>query len=119
MAWSPPWNAPEVDPTMGHSLDFDGIKRADIYSFGLVVVSIVIGRDVFKHHSEFEDEAAIARCKSDGSMFNKMVKLVEEEDKQRSDSDFDLVTLRFLLGASLQQEPQSRNLGECITVLNE
>ena len=91
MAWSPPWNAPEVDPTMGHSLDFDGIKRADIYSFGLVVVSIVIGRDVFKHHSEFEDEAAIARCKSDGSMFNKMVKLVEEEDKQRSDSDFDLV----------------------------
>jgi len=119
MAWSPPWNAPEVDPTTGHSPDFDGIKRADIYSFGLVVVSVVIGRDVFKCHGEFEDEAAIKRYKSDGNMLSKMVKIVEEEDKQNPDSDFDLVTLRLLLGACLQLQPQSRDLEECIRILNE
>ena len=44
LGYTPPWNAPELtDETTSSSLTFRAMQAADVYSYGLVVLSIVLG----------------------------------------------------------------------------
>ena len=109
-AFTEQWCAPEVLMD-DHYLDFEGMIATDVYSFGLVMLSIFIGRSYYK---SFDDYTTLKR---EGRMFISAMGLVEWEDQQSHDSDFELDTIRALLRATIGQRSKQRTLSRCLRIL--
>ncbi|KAF6825145.1 hypothetical protein CPLU01_10433 [Colletotrichum plurivorum] len=88
-AFTPQWSAPEV--TKKTHMSFTQMKATDYYSLGLVIVSIMLGRPFYV---DIEDAESF---KEDGSILIKLVRLVEQEDRSKDNSDFEVGTIVRLL----------------------
>jgi serine/threonine protein kinase len=108
-AFTPQWSAPEV--LDDHHLDFEGMVATDVYSFGLVILSIVIGRSYYRVLKDFE------ALKKDDTMFERAMDLVEREDRQNHDSDFELDIILLLLRTTIKGNSSRRSLQRCIRIL--
>ncbi|KAF5582072.1 serine threonine kinase [Fusarium pseudoanthophilum] len=109
-AHTPQWCAPEV-LDYNHRLDFSGMKATDVYSFGLVVLSTILGRPYYQDLDTFEVS------KRDGSMFDKAILMIEKEDQECQDSDFEMDIIQQLLSNTLLMKPAERSLEKCISIL--
>ncbi|CAI4215793.1 unnamed protein product [Parascedosporium putredinis] len=81
-AFTPWWCAPEA--TSATNMTFAELKSTDYYSYGLVILSIMLGRPF---HLDIDD---VEKRKQDGSILDKAVQLLESEDKNNYDSDLDV-----------------------------
>lgn len=108
-AFTPQWSSPEV--LEDNDLTFEDMIATDVYSYGLVVLSVMIGRS---YHRDFEDFEA---SKRDDTMLDKAMDLIEREDRQNHDSDFELDTIRLLLRNALRRRASRRSLRRCMRVI--
>ena len=108
-AFTPEWSAPEV--LEDKDLTFEDMIATDVYSYGLVVLSVLIGRSYYK---DFDDFEAIKR---DDTMLEKAMALIEKEDRENHDSDFELDTIRLLLRNALRRKANRRSLRRCMRVI--
>ncbi|KAI0442783.1 hypothetical protein F4803DRAFT_349416 [Xylaria telfairii] len=113
-AFTPQWCAPELSPNESgpKSMGFHEMKLTDTYSYGLVVLSIMIDRPF---HQSVED---FTTPKSNGAMLSEAIKLVSKEDREKHDSDLDLATIELLMRRTIRLRPQHRNLEQCIKIMN-
>lgn len=108
-AFTPPWCAPEV--TQKAIMTFQEMVATDYYSYGLVVLSIMIGR---AFHTAFQ---VVESIKRDGSILERSVGLIQKEDKENNDSDLDTDVVKSLLRRTLQLDPKSRSLQHCVSII--
>ncbi|KAL8381042.1 hypothetical protein RB595_005369 [Gaeumannomyces hyphopodioides] len=126
-AWTPRWCAPEADgedenangeDEKAKDLTFDEMMATDVYSYGLVAASIVIGSSVFSgKFLGFKDAATIAKVKAEDQMVKRAMDVVIREDRMQLDSDFDLAVVNSLLGCCLRKVPSDRSLPGCLDAL--
>jgi len=119
-AWTPLWSAPEADPEIpgGDLMTFQDMMATDVYSFGLVAISITIGTSIFStKFLDFKDAASVMALKIQDTMVDRAMKVVIQEDRTQMDSDFDLGVIQSLLESSLRKVPSYRSLADCLTVL--
>ncbi|TQN64394.1 Receptor protein kinase-like protein [Colletotrichum shisoi] len=109
-AFTPQWSAPEV--TRMTSMTFQQMKATDYYSFGLVTLSIMLGR------AFYTDVQDIERCKQDGSILLALVGIVEKEDQDNDDSDLEVGTIARLLNKTVQLNPDARNLRGSMDIID-
>ena len=105
-AFTLPYSAPEATEDQ---LTFEDMKRTDVYSYGLVLMSLFVGRDCCAHRGDM-----LASLKRDDSMFDHAMQVVENEDREHEDSDLDLATLRSLFMNTIRGEAKKRNLSNCM-----
>lgn len=103
------YSAPEA--TRQH-LSFQDMTRTDVYSYGLVALSLFLGRN-FDHN--FENK--LQTYKEHDQLYTEAVSLMEREDQLQTDSDLNISTLRKLLFNSIRRDPGSRDLRKCIRTL--
>jgi serine/threonine protein kinase len=109
-ALTPQFSAPELEEQS--SFSFLDMKQTDVYSYGLVVLCVVMGRDCC---SDFG--SMLLSYKLDDSIIRRATRLLEREDRQNNDSDFDLTTLGVLFNSTLKRDSKQRDLQRCIKVL--
>ncbi|KAK8093790.1 ankyrin [Apiospora hydei] len=109
-AFTPQWCAPEILQE-NHRLSFEDMIATDVYSYGLVVLSIVLGRPYYRDLQDYES------LRRDGTMFERAMNLVENEDRASQDSDFELDTIRLLLSKTIQSRSSKRSLSRCLRIL--
>ncbi|KAK7948962.1 Serine/threonine-protein kinase ppk21 [Apiospora aurea] len=109
-AFTPQWCAPEILQEQ-HRLSFEGMIATDVYSYGLVVLSVVLGRPYYRDLPDFES------LKRDGIMFENAMNLVENEDRASQDSDFELDIIRLLLSKTIRSRSTGRSLSRCLRIL--
>jgi serine/threonine protein kinase len=109
-AFTPLFGAPELEEQS--SFSFQDMKQTDVYSYGLVVLCLVVGRNCC---SDFGSQ--LLSYKLDDSIVGRAMRLLEQEDRKHSDSDFDLATLRMLFNNTLKRDSKKRDLPRCIRVL--
>lgn len=107
--YTPQWTAPEV--ANGQNFSFEDMIATDVYSYGLVLLSVMLGRS---YHRDLEDVEVLKR---NDAMFDEAMKLIEKEDRQNHDSDFELDILQPVLLQTLKHSPQKRNLRRCMRIL--
>lgn len=108
-AFTPQWSAPEV--TKKTHMTFTQMKATDYYSFGLVTLSIMLVRPFYM---DIEDAESF---KEDGSILLKLVRLLEQEDRSKDDSDLEVGTIVRLLHKTVQVNYKARSLDECISII--
>ncbi|KAK0662037.1 hypothetical protein QBC41DRAFT_330020 [Cercophora samala] len=122
-AWTRDWSAPEADPDVSGSQkigNFEDIKATDVYSYGLVAVSIILGSSLMRgRFKEFQDPAAISTMKHDDHLLTHAVEVVIREDRTQPDSDLDISLIRGLLEFSLTKNQTLRSIAGCIHMLEE
>jgi serine/threonine protein kinase len=109
-AFTPQWCAPEAD--VATNMSFSDMKATDCYSYGLVVLSIMMSRPFYT------DLEGVEACKKDDTMFRKAVELVEKEDRDNNDSDLDVGVVQSLLSRTIRLNSKRRDLKHCINVIN-
>lgn len=121
--WTPTWSAPEANPDVPEGVcaqiqSFEDITATDVYSYGLVAVSIILGTAVVGgKFPELADTAAVSVMKLDDSMLDHIMEVVIREDRTHPDSDFDLGFIRVLLRRCLRKQPSERSMLSCIEIL--
>ncbi|KAI1293939.1 hypothetical protein F5Y03DRAFT_326883 [Xylaria venustula] len=113
-AFTPQWCAPELSPDESgpKSMGFNEMKLTDTYSYGLVVLSIMLGRPFHETISDFKTP------KSSGTMLREATELVSKEDREKHDSDLDLATIELLMRRTIRLKPKHRNLQQCIKIMD-
>ncbi|GAW20369.1 hypothetical protein ANO14919_098740 [Xylariales sp. No.14919] len=113
-AFTPQWCAPELllDESGPNPMGFREMKLTDTYSYGLVVLSIMIGRPFHESVVDFMTP------KSNGTMLKDAIELVSKEDRENNDSDLDLATIELLMRRTIQLRPKHRSLNQCIKIMN-
>jgi serine/threonine protein kinase len=113
-AFTKQYCAPEADPERNSNvrLTFDGMKRTDAYSFGLVVLSVVTGDSFLEY---FDDELDSRKGKDEMAMA--AMELVEKQDRENNDSDFDFDVLDTIFRCTIVLTPAQRSLRKCLRVL--
>ncbi|KAI0429703.1 hypothetical protein F5Y09DRAFT_342358 [Xylaria sp. FL1042] len=113
-AFTPQWCAPELslEGAGPKSMGFHEMKQTDVYSYGLVVLSIMLGRPFYESVDDFKTP------KSDGKMLRVAIELVSTEDREKHDSDLDLATIELLMRRTIRLRPKHRNLKQCIKIIN-
>lgn len=115
-AFTPQWCAPEATrDDDSQSMTFQELKATDVYSYGLVVLSIMIGRSFYLDYKQTED---IQRHKQAGTLLQQSVEQVEKEDKECMDSDLEVGTVAVLLRKTIQRDPRLRSLSACIAIID-
>ena len=108
-AFTPQWAAPEV---LGDcEVSFDGLISTDVYSYGLVALSIILGR------SYFESMPGFMQQREKGTLLEEAMALIENEDRENHDSDFELDIIHSLLSDSVLFDPAQRSLPKCYQTL--
>lgn len=108
-AFTLPYSAPEATH---RPLTFSEMTKTDVYSYGLVLLSLFLGRNSCQ---DFGDQ--LQSHKINDTLYVKAFKIIEQEDRKQTDSDFNLPTLRKLLMFTVRLSPQLRNLTKCIQYL--
>lgn len=113
-AFTPKWCAPELMPavTTSKKMDFKEMKATDCYSYGLVVLSIMIGRPFYGSLDNIDES------KLDDSMLKRGIELVNAEDRKNHDSDLDLSVIHALLRRTIRLKPAHRDLKYCIKIMD-
>jgi serine/threonine protein kinase len=113
-AFTKQYCAPEADPERNSSvsLTFDGMKRTDVYSYGLVVLSVVTGGSFLE---SFDDKLDPHKGKDE--MAKAAMYVVEKQDRDNNDSDFDLDVLDTIFNCTIVLTPAHRSLRRCLRVL--
>ncbi|KAI3343008.1 hypothetical protein F4824DRAFT_510307 [Ustulina deusta] len=113
-AFTPQWCAPELSPEGSglNPMGFRGMQLTDVYSYGLVILSIMIERPFHESIDDFKTP------KSNGTMLTEAIELVSREDRDRLDSDLDLATIELLMRQTIRLRPKHRNLEKCIKIMN-
>jgi serine/threonine protein kinase len=113
-AFTPKWCAPELTPegSMSKRMEFKEMKATDFYSYGLVVLSIMIGRPFHKSLDNIE------ASKLDETMLKRGIALVNKEDRENHDSDLDLSVVQALLRRIVRLNPAHRDLKQCIKIMD-
>ena len=109
-AFTLPYCAPEVTEHL--RLTFEDMKCTDVYSYGLILVSLFAGRECWAHRGD-----TVTSSKRDDSMFDKAMDIVETEDREHGDSDLNLETLRSLFMNTITRDSEKRNLTNCVNLL--
>lgn len=114
-AFTPQWCAPELSPEGSglNPMGFRGMQLTDVYSYGLVILSIMIERPFHESIDDFKTP------KSNGTMLTEAIELVSREDRDRLDSDLDLATIELLMRQTIRLRPKHRNLEKCIKIMNK
>ncbi|KAI0502867.1 hypothetical protein F5B22DRAFT_652647 [Xylaria bambusicola] len=114
-AFTPQWCAPELLPERSgpKTMGFCEMKLTDTYSYGLVVLSIMID------HPFYESIGDSTTLRSSGSILSEAIELVRREDREKHDSDLDLATVDLLMRQAIRLRPKRRNLDECIRIINQ
>lgn len=110
-AFTPKWSAPEV--FKNSRMTFAQMKATDYYSYGLVMLSVMLGRAFYTDMDDVES----LRCKEDGKILDRLLKLIEKEDKINDDSDIEVGTVARLLYKTVQLSPEARSLKDCISII--
>ncbi|KAI1335948.1 hypothetical protein F5Y15DRAFT_408851 [Xylariaceae sp. FL0016] len=112
-AFTPKWCAPELSPdaTTSRTMVFREMKLTDVYSYGLVVLSIMLS---CPFHERIENVEA---PKLDDSMLTKAIELLDKEDREKQDSDLDLSTIRSLMRRTVRLNPAHRDLDQCMRIM--
>lgn len=110
-AFSTFWCAPEVQESV--ELSFEDMTATDVYSYGLVILSIMIGRSYYHDMPNFEIH------RETDTMLDKAMELIEQEDRQNHDSDLELDTIRLLFRATLRRNSKRRSLKRCMHILEK
>ncbi|PKS08200.1 hypothetical protein jhhlp_005476 [Lomentospora prolificans] len=108
-AFTPWWCAPEA--TTATNMTFTELKLTDYYSYGLVILSITLGR---AFHVDFDD---VEKSKQDGTILVKAAQLLEKEDKNNYESDIDVGAITSMLRKTIQLNPVHRNLDACVALI--
>ncbi|KAK3998018.1 hypothetical protein QBC44DRAFT_392478 [Cladorrhinum sp. PSN332] len=119
-AWTPLWSAPEADPDISGNVQmtFQEMMATDVYSFGLVAISITIGTSIFSaKFLDFKDAASVKALKIRDEMVERTMNVVIQEDRTQMDSDFDFAVIQSLLESSLRKSSLDRSLAKCLTAL--
>lgn len=103
------YSAPEA--TRQH-LSFQDLTQTDVYSYGLVALSLFLGRNSCH---DFGNQ--LKTYKEHDTMYAEAVKLIEREDQEQTDSDLNVPTLRKLFSKSIRRDPGTRDLRTCIRTL--
>jgi serine/threonine protein kinase len=104
------WCAPEV--TNSINMSFREMKATDCYSYGLVILSIMIGRPFYR---DFED---VEGHKQDDTMLQRAIQLIEKEDRENNNSDFDVGVVQSLLHRTIRLHPKRRNMNLCLNIMS-
>ncbi|KAK4199966.1 kinase-like domain-containing protein [Triangularia verruculosa] len=122
-AWTEDWSAPEASPNIhdGQQIDtFQDIKATDVYSYGLVAVSVILGSSLLRgRFSTFRDPVSISTMKHNDSLLAHTLEVVATEDRTQLHSDFDMSLVRRLLAVSLTKDRSLRSITRCTDVLEE
>ncbi|KAI3337493.1 hypothetical protein HD806DRAFT_543120 [Xylariaceae sp. AK1471] len=110
-AFTPLWCAPEVETAV--KMSFSEMKATDSYSYGLVVLSIMVAR-VF--HIDLQD---VKEHKQNDTLLGEAINLVEKEDRENNNSNFDIGIIRSLLERTVRLEPKYRSLRSCLAVMKK
>ncbi|KAH6665351.1 kinase-like domain-containing protein [Plectosphaerella plurivora] len=114
-AFTPQWSAPETtDPT---AKSFIELMATDSYSFGLVLLSIMIGRPFYTALDGSRND--IEKLKKDGRIFEKLVEMAEKEDRDIQELDIDVDTIVLLLRNSVQLDFRARRLNACLSIIED
>lgn len=108
-AFTPQWCAPEA--TTAVNMTFKDMAATDCYSYGLVILSIMIGRSFHVGCENIEGH------KQDNTMLRKAMELIEREDRENTESDLDVSVIESLLDQTVQRDASKRNLKRCITII--
>lgn len=108
-AFTPKWCAPEVQSSK--NLTFRDMKATDFYSYGLVILSIMIARPF---HEDFKDVEAYQK---DDTMLSRLIQLIKKEDKENNNSDFDVGVIYSLLNVTVRLNPRYRNVNRCLSIM--
>ncbi|KAM7184612.1 hypothetical protein V8F20_012135 [Naviculisporaceae sp. PSN 640] len=122
IGWTPPWEAPEIHQLSGEGADitFEDIMATDVFSYGLVAASIIIGRSVVSSGlNGLATLSAISSAKTDDRLMDLVLDAISEEDKEKSDSDFDFAVVESLLHCCLKKQPSWRSISGCVEVIRE
>ncbi|KAK0644254.1 kinase-like domain-containing protein [Cercophora newfieldiana] len=115
-AFTPQWCAPEATrEDDSQAMSFTEMKCTDVYSYGLVILSIMIGRSFYLDYEQVED---IQRDKQVGTLLPRSIQQVEKEDKDCMDSDLEVGTVSALLRKTIQLDPQLRSLSSCVSIID-
>ena len=116
-AFTPQWCAPEAtrDDDNAQGMTFQELKATDVYSYGLVVLSIMIGRSFYLDYKQTED---IQRHKQSNTLLQQSIDQVEKEDRECMDSDLEVETVSTLLRKTIQRDPGLRSLSDCASVID-
>ncbi|KAH8588298.1 kinase-like domain-containing protein [Bisporella sp. PMI_857] len=108
-AFTPQWCAPEA--TKATTMSFKDMIATDCYSYGLVTLSVMIGRPF---HVDVED---VETHKQGDTLLTKAVDIIEKEDKENTESDLNLDVIRRLLNHTVQLNKRRRNLKHCLSII--
>ncbi|KAH8900586.1 kinase-like protein [Thozetella sp. PMI_491] len=111
-AFTPLWCAPEAKKEA--KMTFLEMASTDCYSYGLVVLSIILGYAFHSHNAFGEVEV----CKANGEILQLAIEEVKKEDKENHDSDLDVSTVSALLGSTIQLSPRLRSMMHCLWVID-
>jgi serine/threonine protein kinase len=113
-AFTPMWCAPELSPGMSSTkrMTFQEMKQTDYYSYGLVVLSIMIDRPYYKY---LEDADTL---KLEDTMLEKTRNLLYDVDREKSDSDLDLVVISAIMRRTVRLNPKRRSLSHAVKVMD-
>ena len=115
-AFTPQWCAPEAtSDDSSPNMTFQEMKATDVYSYGLVVLSIMIGRSFYFDYKQAED---IQHHKQADTLLQQSIDQVEKEDKECMDSDLEVGTVSALLRKTIQRDPQLRSLSDCVSTID-
>ncbi|RYP36004.1 hypothetical protein DL767_003571 [Monosporascus sp. MG133] len=115
-AFTPQWCAPEAtreDDSL--AMGFPDMKATDVYSYGLVLLSIMIGRSFYLDYEQVEE---VQRDKQNGTLLQRSIEQVEKEDKECMDSDLEVGTVSALLRETIQRDPRLRSLSGCTDIID-
>ncbi|KAI0968999.1 kinase-like protein [Xylaria arbuscula] len=121
-AWTPHWCAPEANQEASGMapMTFRDMMATDVYSYGLVATSIMIGTSIFsKDFLGSGDTGSPADINAPNYLINRVMELVIHEDRVQLDSDFDLLVIHTLLNSTLQIVPsQRKSISDCIDIFS-
>lgn len=122
-AMTPRWSAPEISEKS--TMTFLEMKATDYYSYGLVLLSIMIGRPFYDGMTEPTEptepiepiEPKVKAAKEDGSILKRLIEMAEEEDRRSDESDLEVGTIALLLGKLVQRSQHGRSLQACVEII--
>ncbi len=109
-AFTKRWCAPEANSNI--NMNFRDMKATDCYSYGLVILSIMIGRPFYKHFENVESH------KQDDTIFQRAIQLIETEDRENNNSDLDVSVIDSLLHRTIRLHPKCRHLNLCLNIMS-
>ncbi|VUC29224.1 unnamed protein product [Clonostachys rosea] len=110
-ALTKPWCAPEVETSL--EMTFQEMILTDCYSYGLVILSVMIDQPFYEKLDNIEEH------KNSDRMLAGAIELLRRVDRESNGLDIDIETTEMLLEITIQLNPGARDLASCISLIDE